>query len=326
MTINHPVSSLVNGELWKDTAGNEIHAHGGGLVKEGDAYYWFGENRHGNRKVSCYRSRDLMNWEFRKDVLTTSSTFEPFYVRTHPELNPEGSKPRYGTGATIERPKVLYNKLTGRYIMWMHWENGQDYKDARCAVASCSIIDGDYTYHGSFNPIGYMSRDCTLFQDEDGTSYFISSSRDNADLHIYRLSDDYMSIDEHVKTLWPGQYREAPTLFKRGKYYFLMTSACTGWHPNQAKYACAQSITGRWSILKNVGDSTTYQSQPTYVLPIEGTSGTEYLYIGDRWDPENYYNSRYVFLPLEFPGEDSLALHWADRLQIDLTAGKIMTR
>jgi len=86
-----------------------------------------------------------------------------------------------------------------------------------------------------------MSRDCTLFQDDDGTAYFISAARDNADLHIYRLSDDYLSIDEHVKTLWPGQYREAPAMIKREGIYFLVTSGCTGWTPNQAKYGFGQA-------------------------------------------------------------------------------------
>lgn len=312
-----------NGGVWKDSSGNVMSVHGGGMLKVGEFYYWFGENRHGNRKVSCYRSRDLKTWEFRHDVLTTDSPFAPIAVRTSPQLKMEGTKTRFGEGATIERPKVLYNAFTGTYVMWMHWENGNDYKEARCAIASCPTVDGDYTYHGSFNPVGFMSRDCTLFQDDDGTAYFISAARDNADLHIYRLSDDYLCIDEHVKTLWPGQYREAPALFKRGDYYFMITSACTGWHPNQAKYAYASSITGRWSSLTDLGNATTFDTQPAYVLPVSGERTTSYLYIGDRWDPQNYYRSTYVYLPLEFPSENSLALNWADAVDIDVSTGII---
>ena len=59
-----------------------------------------------------------------------------------------------------------------------------------------------------------MSRVCTLYQEEDGTAYFISASRDNADLHVYRLSDDYMNVDCLVHSLWQGEYREAQAVIK----------------------------------------------------------------------------------------------------------------
>jgi hypothetical protein len=317
------VLTIDNRRNWHDEDGNVIHAHGGGFLQEGDYYYWFGESRQGGNKVACYRSRNLKQWEFRNHVLSTDSIFRPVYYRTCEELDPYGTVDKgYGSGAVIERPKVLYNEQSGKYVMWMHWENGRDYHDARCAVATCETIDGDYVYHGSFNPIGHMSRDCTLFRDDDGTAYFISAARDNADLLIYRLSDDYLSIDEHVKTLWPGQYREAPALFKRKGVYFLVTSACTGWYPNQGAYAYAASLTGRWSSLHDLGSPTTYDSQPAFVLPVQGKERTTYLYIGDRWDPSYYSESSYVFLPLEFPDDHSLRMDWHDSVTIDINTGE----
>ncbi len=197
--------SVLNGTQFTTTTGTPIQAHGGGVIKVGPYYYWFGENRNPNSTffaVSCYRSTDLKNWEFRNNVLTANSAAE---------LNP----------ANIERPKVVYNSNTGRYVMWMHWENGVNYGEARAAVASSATVDGNYTYHGSFRPLantgvvdhgkpGYMSRDCTLFVDSDGTGYFISAANENADLHVYRLTFDYMAIDNLVVKLWVGQKREAP--------------------------------------------------------------------------------------------------------------------
>src|SRR5262245_290650 len=160
--------SVLNGTQFTTITGAPIQAHGGGVIKVGSYYYWFGENRNPNSTiyaVSCYRSTDFKNWEFRNNVLTANSS---------PELNP----------ANIERPKVVYNASTGRYVMWMHWENGVNYGEARAAVASSATVDGNYTYHGSFRPLantgvvdhgkpGYMSRDCTLFVDTNGTGYFI---------------------------------------------------------------------------------------------------------------------------------------------------------
>lgn len=250
----------------------------------------------------------------------------PTYHRTSLELDPAGNGERgYGPGAVIERPKVLYNAETGKYVMWMHWENGSDYSAARSAVAVSDTVDGTYTYLGSFNPVGNMSRDCTLFRDDDGTAYFLSAARENADLILYRLSPDYLSIDEQLKILWPGQAREAPALMKRDGVYFLVTSACTGWLPNQGAYAWAEKLTGRWTPLRLLGDETTYRSQPAFILPITGTASgqTSYLYVGDRWDAQDYYSSTYVFLPLRFPSRYEMMLEWTPRLRIDMAAGSL---
>ncbi|RIX59522.1 beta-xylosidase [Paenibacillus nanensis] len=314
--------TIDNGKQWMDTNGQPIRAHGGGFLFDNGFYYWFGENRTGGRKVSCYRSADLTEWEWRGDVLTLESEAEPIYYRTSLEMNPFSTE----NGANIERPKVLFNAKTGKYVMWMHWENGRDYKDARCAVATSDTVDGAYTYRGSFNPIGHMSRDCTLFQDDDGTAYFISAARDNADLLVYRLSDDYLSIDELVRTLWPGQYREAPAVVKHHGLYYLISSACTGWLPNQGTYAYADSLTGRWSPLYPLGDATTYDTQPTFILPIAGSKTTSYLYIGDRWDPSDYHRSTYAFLKLDIPEDRVMKLEWADQLALDLETGETETK
>ncbi|MBF8193473.1 family 43 glycosylhydrolase [Nonomuraea sp. K274] len=247
------------GAPFTDTSGNPLHAHGGGVLKAGAYYYWFGENRNSDgtfRYVSAYRSTDLRNWEFRNHVLTQSSAAE-LQV------------------ANIERPRVIYNAATGRFVMWMHKENGRDYGEARAAVAVSDTVDGDYTYLRSFRPLGHMSRDITAFVDTDGAGYMISAADENYDLHIYRLTADYTDVTTLAR-MWDGDHREAPAMFKRDGVYFLLTSGATGWQPNQARYATATSITGPWSGWQDAGDSLTFGSQPAYVLPVQGTSGTSY--------------------------------------------------
>lgn len=69
-------ATIANGTQFTDTSGNALHAHGGGVLKVGDYYYWFGENRNADntfRAVSVYRSTNLRDWEFRNNVLTQSS-------------------------------------------------------------------------------------------------------------------------------------------------------------------------------------------------------------------------------------------------------------
>ncbi len=286
------MKKLKNGKLWHDIDGNPIHAHGGYIIFHDGWYYWYGEDRRDRYYVSCYRSQNLADWEFRNHILTMDSEMKPCRVRTKLRLQSED-----GGKVNLERPKVLYNAQTRKFILWAHFENGRDYTEAAAAIASCDAPDGDFIYHGHFNPYGYMSRDCTLFQDDDGTAYFISAARDNADLHIYRLTDDYMNVEALVHRLWQGEYREAPAVTKIGGIYYMLTSFCTGWEPNQSKYASAESIEGRWSVLTEIGDETTYQSQPAFLLQKDG----RVLYFGDRWggDGEKYFTSSYVIYPLE---------------------------
>ncbi|MBB6678031.1 RICIN domain-containing protein [Cohnella lubricantis] len=301
--------SVTNGIQFTDTDGHIVHAHGGGMIKVGSYYYWLGENRDGTNLVSLYRSTDLKNWQFRANLLSKSMGGE---LAT----------------ANIERPKLLYNSSTGKYVMWMHKENGSDYTEGRVAVATASNIEGPYTYLGSFRPLGYESRDMTVFND-NGTAYLFSSTKGsgtNSDMNVFRLTPDFLNAEELVTTLWEGAYREAPAVFKRGSTYFAITSAATGWSPNQAKYATASSIEGTWSGLSNLGDSTTYGSQSAFVIPVVGSSTTSYLYMGDRWAGawgDSVNNSRYVWLPLTFPTNTSLSMNYYPSLDIDTGTGTV---
>jgi hypothetical protein len=302
--------TIVNGTQFTDPNGDPVHAHGGGVVKVGEYYYWFGENRNADntfRYVSAYRSTDLKNWEFRNHVLT------------------EESDPELAT-ANIERPKVMYNASTGQFVMWAHKENGSDYSEARAAVAVSDTVDGDYEWRGSFRPLDHMSRDITVFVDDDGTGYMVSAARENYDLHIYRLTDDYTAVESLVANPWPGGHREAPALFKRDGVYFMLTSGATGWDPNQQQYATSTDLASGWSAMRNIGDGTAFGSQTAWVLPIQGSETTSYLYLGDRWagawdGPVN--DSRYVWLPLTFPDSTTMSMNWAAEVTIDTAAGTV---
>ncbi|MEH0547787.1 RICIN domain-containing protein [Streptomyces sp. B21-105] len=303
--------TLANGTQFKDTSGSPLHAHGGGVLKVGSYYYWFGEDRNADntfRYVDAYRSTDLKNWEFRNHVLTQSSASEL-------------------SSANIERPKVVYNASTGKFVMWMHKENGTDYSEARAAVAVSDTADGDYTWQGSFRPLGqHMSRDITVFVDSDGAGYMVSAARENYDLQIYRLTADYTGIANLVADPWHNGHREAPALFKRNGVYFMLTSGATGWNPNQQQYATATSLAGPWTGMTNVGDATTFGTQTAYVLPVQGTSGTSYLYLGDRWGNSfggTVNDSRYVWLPLTFPTSTSLSMSWTPEVTVDTVTGTV---
>lgn len=296
-----------NGGFWSDAQGDRIEAHGGGFLRADATWYWFGEDKSGNsagfKGVNCYASKDLVTWEPRGAVLTRA---------TAPELDT--------MDRIIERPKVSYNERTQRYVMWLHWE-GRNYAEAKAGVFSSENVDGPYTFHAAFQPLGNMSRDDTLFVDDDGTAYFISAANENADLMVYQLTDDYLEIERHVIKLWAGQKREAPAMFKDRGTYYLVTSGATGWDPNQAKYATAEAIAGPWSELRNLGNNTTFDSQPTYVIPVQGSQTTTYIYAGDRWQDPDLASSKYIWLPLKLDSGQLTLDYYAD-WTLDLITGE----
>jgi Ricin-type beta-trefoil lectin domain-like len=166
-----------------------------------------------------------------------------------------------------------------------------------------------------------------LFVDDDGKGYFLSSSNENYDLHLYLLSDDYLSIVDRVALLFKGGHREAPALFKRGSTYFLLTSGSTGWDPNQAQFATSSALASGWSNMQNVGDSTTYHSQSTFVLPVAGSEGTEFLYMGDRWAGAwdgRVNDSSYVWQPISFPSDTAMSMSWTNNLQLNTERGTVL--
>ena len=129
-------------------------------------------------------------------------------------------------------------------------------------------------------------------------SYFISAARDNFDLHIYRLTPDYMNVAKLVGTPFQAELREAPAVYKKGGKYYMLSSFCTGWKPNQGKWAVADSMDGDWSLLENFGDETTFRSQPAFVLQKDGRD----IYVGDRWEGsgDKYFTSTYIVLNIEY--------------------------
>jgi hypothetical protein len=294
------------GAIWNDTNGEAINAHGGGLLHDRGIYYWYGEFKvagpEGNSAqvgVSCYSSTDLYHWENEGIVLPVVD--DPDHDLTR--------------GCVIERPKVVYNRKTGEYVLWFHLElKGQGYAAARCGVAVSDMPTGPFLYRESFRPDGEMSRDMTIFVDDDDQAYLFCASEENSTLHISALTPDYRRTAGRFERVFVGRSMEAPAVFKhRGRYYFI-GSGCTGWAPNAARLAVADTVLGPYVELGNpcLGPDAelTFLAQSTYVLPVAGRDGA-FIFLADRWHPKNPIDGRYVWLPIEF-SEHGLSLRWRD--------------
>jgi len=140
-----PLSQFTPGQLWKDDTGTHINAHGGGILFRQGVYYWYGEHKVGGDLgntaqvgVSCYSSKDLYNWKNEGIALKVN------------ESDPEND---IAKGCILERPKVIYNALTNKYVMWFHLElKGKGYDAARSGVAVSDRPTGPFTYVRSFRP------------------------------------------------------------------------------------------------------------------------------------------------------------------------------
>lgn len=324
------------GQLWKDDKGVHINAHGGGMLIHKKTYYWFGEHKVtgeiGNTAqvgVHCYSSKDLYNWTDKGIALQVTDN--------------AGSDIQ--KGCILERPKVIYNPKTKKFVMWFHLElKGEGYMSARAGIAVADKVTGPYRFirstratPGKF-PInvadrqkdtkqlyirdlegGQMVRDQQLFVDDDGKAYHIFASEDNATLHIAELTDDYLDYTGKYVRAFEGRYMEAPAVFKKDGLYYFMGSGCTGWAPNAARSAVAPSIWGPWTELGNpcVGENSekTFNSQSTYILPVEGKKDA-FIYMGDRWTPKDPIDGRYIWLPIQFE-DNKFKIEWMDEWSLD---------
>lgn len=273
------------GEVWPDDKGNHVQAHGGGIIKIGKTYYWYGEERAKGldtnyRYVSCYESKDLTNWKFLGDVLKLA--------------DPENLGRRW----VLERPKVFYNKQSKTYVMYFHLDD-RTYKFARVGVATSKKPGGPFTYVKSFRPLGFESRDIGQFIDDDGTPYLVFESRPSKGFYIAGLSPDYMDVVKEVSFIHSPLEGGAIVHYK-GLYYSI-GSALTGWRPNPNKYATATSLAGPWTAFKDIAppETNTYSSQSTMLIKVEGSKSTTVIYMGDQWKPGTQWNSRYLWMPVE---------------------------
>jgi hypothetical protein len=292
------------GAVWLDDRGQHIQAHGGGIIKLSDTFYWFGEDRsqgldRSKRYVGCYSSKDLAHWTFRNQVLKLA--------------DPEEFGPRW----VLERPKVFYNQKTRTFVMYMHID--ANYRLARVGVATCDTVDGNYRYLKSFRPLGQESRDIGQFVDDDGAAYLIFEDRPFG-FRIARLSDDYLTVEKEI-CLIPAHLEGGAIVHYNGLYYAI-GSALTGWDPNANKYATAARLEGPWSEFKDLAppEAKTYGSQSTMMLKIVGTKKTTVIFMGDIWKPRSQWDSRYLWMPLEI-GAGRLTLPEPRDWTLDIQTG-----
>lgn len=127
---------------WLDNNGVHLNAHAAGVLFHEGTYYLYGEHKLagetiGKIAVHCYSSTDLYNWKDEGAALLAS----------------EDPASEISAGSIIERPKVIYNAKTKKFVMWFHLEiKNQLRKTGKSGVAISDTPTGPFTYLHSERP------------------------------------------------------------------------------------------------------------------------------------------------------------------------------
>lgn len=361
----------VNGASMYDTNGKLIQAHGGQVqqftVDGVTKWYWVGEDKTNDYRpcggIHVYSSEDLYNWDDEGVVLRTMESMSQFEVdeyfsSLYGDYTQEQKEAVFvdidKNNCVMERPKMLYNDKTGKYVIWFHADgrypgSDADYGKAKAGIAISDSPAGPFKLLGSYKlnyvedaDHGYDSdrsawgsvRDMNLFKDDDGTAYVIYSSDGNKTTYISKLNDEYTWLAAEPEEAVEGVdftrnfinwSREAPAMFKYKNKYYIINSGCTGWSPNPAQYAVADDPMGPWTGMgdpcSDWGSGTTYDTQSTCVFPVDAEAG-KFIYMGDRWNAGDLSESRYVWLPVEFQPDNQIVLRRYEDWTLEELDGK----
>lgn len=284
---NEPVAeaasntTIYNDTFWKDTSGNNIYSQGGGVFKFGDTYYWYGVHYNGAdtyaanptkkvddtsfKSITCYSSKDLVNWKFENDVLTANSKNFPW---------------AYWVG----RMGVAYCPKSKKYVLVTQHNDS-------ILFASCDTPTGNFKVENVQDQITNVLKqgtgDQTVFVDDDGQAYIVCSNKGGrGHQYISKLRESDFLYAEPAVEVAKGSGREGNCLFKyKGKYYFC-ASDLHGWNASHSYYMVADNIYGpysKWKVMDGTDEDFSHVTQTGFFYTVKGTKQETVLFCGDRW-------------------------------------------
>ena len=288
--VESPV--ITNDTFWKTTSGSYIYSQGGGIFRFPDAqgkehYYWYGAKYQeavdycpkalaGSKSnvthflsVTCYKSDDLVNWTFVRDVLTSSSA---------------------GWAYWVGRLGVAYIPEAKKYALLTQFNDN-------VLVATCNTPTGSFQRHNQIDMTSIIGTpntgDMTVFTDPDTGKSYLCYSYGKGRGRIY-LSEIGVCADGKIglkdcHQIYKGSGREGDCMFKyKGKYY-VCASDLYGWNASNVYYLESSSIYGPYtptnSMQKMPGADVDYGhvTQTGFFYTVRGSKQETVIYCGDRW-------------------------------------------
>ncbi len=196
--------TISNVDPGRDANGGILDAHDGSLEFFDGQFYLYGtryadsDGLSDSNRYVCYRSKDLVHWEFAGELLKDA--------------------PR----RIYYRPYVKFNRLTHKYVLWYN-------ADIRFGVATADRPAGPFTIQNPDVAVKYSSQgagDFGLYVSEDGSGYIaytalnLSQMNDGGSanlahhrISVERLAPDYLSSTGENSGFIAGNV-ESPSLFK----------------------------------------------------------------------------------------------------------------
>lgn len=254
----------------------------------------------------------------------------------------------------MDRPHIIYNKLTKKYVCWLKIMNRDNTHTS--TILTADNILGPYTkIKENFHPLNMNAGDFDLAVDENGMAYYYFE-RVHSETICANLTDDYTDVTGYYSSHFPHPYppfvREATAHFKRNGKHYLVTSGISGYYPNPTEIAIADTWHGPYTVLGNPHQNdktqTSFHSQISSVFKVENKKDL-YIACADRWLPqpvdkeyevykemfisfftgkefdqsrmgkpviENTSIADYVWLPFRFDGEMGY-LDWRDEWRLE---------
>ena len=282
--------SIRPGQVWLDTEGRRIQAHGGSLMYLDGKYWWYGENKEKTDGVSkiwhwgvrLYSSDDLYNWQDEGIIIPPDETDENSPI--HPT-------------SMMDRPHIIYNRYTKKFVCWLKIMQ-RDGSQTETVLTSDSLKGPYEIVRRDLKPLGMSAGDFDLAVADDGKAYYYFE-RVHSETICADLTDDYTNVTGYYSTHFPRPYppyvREATAHFIRNHRHYLITSGTTGYQPNPSELAVGGSWHGPYTVLGDPHPDdesrTSYHSQVSSVFKVPGKKDL-YIACADRWLP-GYMDRKY---------------------------------
>ena len=291
-----------------------------------------------NHTINLYTSADLQRWTYVRDIF-------PWY----------GDRPR----GIYYRPKVVYNKFTQLYVLWVNLveRNGPfdspNFLNASYVVATSKTPDGIFTVvQSKVKTLEYGNPgDFALFVDENdqerSTGYIAYNSFDNLHrIQIEQLTPDFTTTLGKTSTTGPltPVNNEAPIMFKRHGYYYLLFGECCCFctsGSNSRVYVSTHPM-GIWNDTQYDIDPVTNEiidgiirrrsisggEESFVVQALQSNSTLVYIFVSDRWGTgKQKADDMQYWQPLQFDDTQIppriQKLQWTDQFTLDLQASNI---
>jgi hypothetical protein len=286
--------NIHNDTFWNTIDGRPINSQGGGIFRFIDPvngkskYYWYGvhykaadayrndssvtQKNAAFESVTCYSSTDLVNWTFKKDVLSKEEIIKSD-----------------GRLSWVGRLGVAFIKELKVYAMFVQHGN-------QVLIALATTPTGPFSFHQQIDMTALIGTpntgDQTVFTDEDtGKSYLIYSyGRGRNKTYVSEIGVKNGKVDLLDCTkIYEGQGREGNCMFKYKGRYYACASDLYGWDASNAYYLVADDIRGPYGptnnmqIMKGSSEDYGHITQSGFFYTVKGSKQETVIFCGDRW-------------------------------------------